>query len=253
MGVAFGLAGCGDEAPSGAGYASKDNTVKAGDAALSRDNLISTTYDAAVKAGSAHLAVTMGGQTSMLLTGDATFGGDAAMQLTVTMPQLGKGNIGVRYADNLLYVSIPGVTPAAKFVKIGPNDQSSPLAKGFAGIAEQANPLRSIKTLESALTSVDRVVVGELDGVSVDHYRVTVDADKLLKNLRQDGYAEIPKSLTETHKSVTYDMWLDDEFLLRKMTLDVPGTKVESLLSKWGQDVKVQRPATRDIMKAPAA
>ena len=168
--------------------------------------------------------------------------------MNISMPQLGRGKLEMRYVGEVLYMSIPGVTPAGKFVAIDPNDQSSPLAKSFAGLTDQMDPLRSVKTMEKAVTKAPRVGQTTLDGVPVDHYQVTVDTRKVMKELGENAppAAQMPKSLT-------YDMWLDEKDLIRKMTFAVLGTSVEMHMSEWGQPVNVEPPAAEDILKDPQA
>src|ERR1700712_1862781 len=82
-GMAFGVAGCGNEGHSGPGYASKNSTVKTGDSdALTKDNLIPAGYRASTKAGSAHMTMTMTGQAAMKAHGDVSYsGGTPTMQM----------------------------------------------------------------------------------------------------------------------------------------------------------------------------
>jgi lipoprotein LprG len=174
----------------------------------------------------------------------------AAMKMTMSMPQMGAGRIAMRYVDQMIYMQMPGITPPGKFVAIDPKDQNSPLTKSFAGYTDQLDPMSSVRSMESAVTGADRVAQGSLHGVSVDHYRVVVDTEKMLKKLgkraQQAQQAGMPKTLT-------YDMWLDDQFLIRKMSFDFGGTSVQMLLSKWGEPIAVQRPAAGDIVSAPGA
>ncbi len=216
---------------------------------LARSEIMSAAYDAAMKAGSAHMTMTMNGAMSTSAQGDVSYaGGKSAMQMMLSMPQLGRGKLEMRYVGEVLYMSIPGVTPSGKFVAIDPNDQTSPLAKTFAGLTDQMDPLRSVKTMQKAVTKAPRVGQTTLDGVSVDHYRVTVDTTKVMKQLGENAppAAQMPKTLT-------YDLWLDDKDLIRKMTFEVLKTSVEMRMSNWGQSVKVERPAAEDILKDPQA
>jgi lipoprotein LprG len=247
--LAFGLAGCGDDAPSGPGRASsKDDTATAGDAALTTDNLISTAYAAAMKAGSAHMVLTMSAPAKISAQGDMSYdGADSSMQLTMSLPQMGKGTMEMRYVDKRIYLTIPGVTPGGKFLKVDPTDQRSPLAKSFAGLTDQMDPLKSVKSMEKSVTGVDLIGQGSQDGVSVDHYRVTVDTAEMAEKLGKGAArAQLPKSLT-------YDMWLDEKNLIRQLTFDISGTAVEMKLSDWGQDVEVRAPAAADIITSPGA
>lgn len=250
VGVVFGLAGCGDAQTSGPGDASKDNVVgesDTGGAPLARDEIISVTYRAAMEAGSAHMAMTMKGAASMSAEGDMTYeAGAADMQMKMSMAQMGKGELEMRYVAQKIYIQFPGMTPPGKFIAIDPKDQSSPLGKSFSGLTGQLDPLASVKSMEAAVTRVDRVGEAKVDGARVDHYRVAVDTAKMMKDLKQPNSAGMPKSLT-------YDMWLDDDNLIRKMSFDVSGASVEMLLSNWGQPVKVERPAPSDLVKAPGA
>ena len=246
-GLALGVAGCGDEGHSGPGYASKDSTVKADHStALTKDNLVPTSYQASTKAGSAHMTMTMTGRASMRAHGDVSYaGGNPTMQMTLALAKLGAGkSLQMRYVGKILYMQIPGLTPAGKYLAIDPSDPSSPLAKSFAGLSGQMDPVGAMKSLQGAIKSVDRVGKGSIGGTPVDHYRVVVDTAKVLKAQKQKVPAGIPATLT-------YDMWLDQQHLLRRMTFAISGTSFEMLMSKWGEPVKVQRPAAGDVVKAP--
>lgn len=247
VGVALGLAGCGDEGASGS--ASNGNVVEESDtnAPLTRDEIISVTYGAAMEAGSAHLVMTMKGQVSTGAEGDVTYSdGEAAMKMTMSMPQMAKGKMEMRYVDQKTYLKLPGMTPRGKFIAIDPKDENSPLSKGFAGLTDQMDPLASVRSIESAVTSVERVGEAKVDGARTDHYRLAVDTARMMKGLKKPNPTGMPNSLS-------YDMWLDDDNLIRKMHFDVSGTQVEMLLSDWGQPVTVEPPAAGDIMKAPGA
>jgi len=248
-GVALGGAGCGNADHTGPGYASKDIVAQedAADAPLTRDQIMPAAYRASMKAGSAHMTMRMSGQAATKAEGDVSYaGGTSAMRMTMSMPQMGKGKIEMRYVDQLIYMQLPGMTQPGKFIAIDPKDQSSPLGKNFSGLTDQMDPLSSVKSMEAAVTSVDRVGRGQVGGVSVDHYRVLVDTAQMLKKLGQASPQGMPRSLT-------YQMWLDNKNLIRKMTFAAAGTSVEIQLSKWGEPVTVKRPADGDLVKAPGA
>jgi lipoprotein LprG len=245
-GMAFGLAGCGNEADSGPGFASKDKTVEVDQgAALSKSEIMTAAYQASAKAGSAHMAMTMkmGGQATRL-QGDVSYAGArTAMQATMSAPQMG-GKMEIRYVDKIVYLQIPGVTPAGKFLSVDPSDPTSPMAKAYAGLSDQMDPMASLKAAQSAVVSADRVGKGTVQGVAVDHYKVVVDAAKMLSKQSAAVRAQLPKT-------VTYEMWLDAKNLVRRMTFDLAGTTAEIEMSDWGKPVTVKRPAASDIVKAP--
>jgi hypothetical protein len=249
VGVSFGLAGCGNDAATTSVSADNRSVVEesGSSAVLTRDDLISTAYEAAMDAGSAHMSMTMKGDASMSAEGDMTYAaGSSAMRMTMSMPQMGKGEMELRLVEKKMYLKVPGMTPPGKFIAIDPQDESSPMSKGFAGLADQMDPLASVKAMESAVTSVNRVGAEKVDGVSTDHYRVVVDTARLIKDLDKPEPAGMPKT-------VSYDMWLDGDNLIRKMTFDVRGASVEMLLSGWGKPVEVERPSPGDIVERPGA
>lgn len=191
--------------------------------------------------------MTMQGQGAMKAQGDMSYaGGRSTMQMTMSMPAMGAGKMEMRYVGNVLYMQIPGMTQSGKFVAIDPSDQTSPLAKSFAGLSEQMDPLSSVKSMQSAVKSVDLVGQGKVNGTAVDHYKVVVDTAKVLQAKKQAVPTGMPNTLT-------YDMWLDRAHLIRKMTFGISGTSFEMLLSKWGKSVKVQPPTPADIVTMPGA
>ena len=152
----------------------------------------------------------------------------------------------MRFVDQVLYMQVPGMTTPGKFIAIDPKDESSPMSKSFAGLSDQMDPLSSVKQMQSAVTAADRVGTETIDGESTDRYKVTVDTASMTKKAGEPAPEGMPKSLT-------YNLWLDDDDLIRKMTSEVSGTSVEMLMSKWGEPVTVEKPAAGQIMKSPTA
>jgi lipoprotein LprG len=149
-------------------------------------------------------------------------------------------------------MQIPGLTQPGKFVKIDPSDKNSPLAKSFAGTTDQMDPLKSIKAMESAVRSSERVGTQTIDGVSTDHYKLTVDTAALLGDRLKDIPAETRAQL-KLPKTLTYDLWLDKQHLLRRTSFDMMGSHFEATMSKWGEPVKIEAPAASQVTAMPGA
>ncbi|MET0837306.1 MAG: LppX_LprAFG lipoprotein, partial [Marmoricola sp.] len=247
VGVSFGLAGCGNE-NTGKGLASADGAdITYAREALPKDDIMRATYEAAMKAKSAHMTMTMSGKAKLSAKGDIVYGArQPAMSMTMSMPQMAKGRLEMRLVGGVIYMQLPGLTPPGKFVAIDPKDKASMLAKSFAGTADQMDPLKSLRTAEKAVQSADRVGKQTLGGVEVDHYKVVVDTAALVKGL--DPAAAKQAQIPET---VTYDMWLDAENLLRRMSFAMSGVEFEAEMSRWGKPVTVQSPAPGDIVTMP--
>jgi lipoprotein LprG len=251
LGVTLAVAGCGNE-NTGPGYANSQSSsggVAYAGKELTKDQIMRVAYAAAEKAGTAHVAITMTGKSSLSAKGDVAYGkAQPRMSMTMSMAQMGKGKIEMRYVGKVLYMQIPGVTPAGKFIAIDPADKNSPLAKSFAGTTDQMDPLQSIKAMESAVRSSERVGKQTMDGVTVEHYKLTVDTAALVKGLStaQLAQAKLPRT-------ITYDLWLDEQHRLHRTSFDMSGEHFEATMSKWGQPVKVDAPPRAQIMAMPGA
>ena len=142
-------------------------------------------------------------------------------------------------------MQIPQMTPPGKFMAIDPKDRTSPLAKSFSGTADQMDPLKGIKTMESAVQSAERVGKQTLGGVTVEHYKLTVDTSALVKKMDPAvaKQAELPDTMT-------YDLWLDEQHLIRRTSFEMAGVNFEATMSRWGKPVKIERPAADAILIA---
>ena len=136
-------------------------------------------------------------------------------------------------------MTIPTLTPAGKFLRIDPQDKSNPLTKSFGSLSDSMDPLASIAAMKTAVRDVKYVGSEKVDGVDTDRYKVTVDTAAMTKAMKQKSVAGMPKTLT-------YDMWLDSDDLLRRMQFELSGQKVDMTMSKWGEPVSIQaRPPPR--------
>jgi hypothetical protein len=248
-GAALGLAGCGNE-NTGPGFANSDTGgVTYADEALSKDDIMQVAYAAAMKAKTTHIDMKMSGKASLTAKGDVMYGArKPTMSMSMTMPQLGKGKIEMRFVGGILYMQIPQMTPPGKFLAIDPQDRTSPLAKSFAGTTDQMDPLKAIKAMESAVQSAERVGKQTLGGVTVEHYKLDVDTSALVKGM--DPAVAKQANLPDT---LTYDLWLDEQHRIRRTSFEMSGVNFEATMSKWGKPVKVQRPSADQIVGLPQA
>ncbi len=210
---------------------------------LDKDGLVEAITEGQRKAGSAHIAMKMSGGISA--EGDVDYQGSSPeMQMSMKLPQMGAGTMEMRFVDGIVYMTMPQVTPRGKFLKIDPNDKSNPMSKNFGSLTEQMDPLNSIKGMRAGVQDVEFVGAEEVAGDPVDHYRVTVDTAKMMEATGQKTVPGMPETLT-------YDMWLDDKDLLRRMQFDLSGVKMDMLMSRWGEPVEVQAPPADAIVESP--
>ncbi len=243
------LKGSSTVADTPAAAAGSPGAADSGDAAgsgghLDRGSLIEAVTTGPLKAGSAHMTMTMSGAMSVTAEGDVSYARSGPeMRMTMSMAQMGAGQMDMRVVDGIVYMTIPSVTPPGKFLKIDPSDKSNPMSKSFGSLSEQMDPLNSVRAMRSGVRTVTYVGAESVDGVDADHYRVVVDSAAMFRSMKQKSVPGMPKNLT-------YDMWLDDHDLLRRMQFEVAGQSVDMSMSKWGEPVSVTAPPPSRVVDA---
>lgn len=192
---------------------------------------------------SAHLVMEMGGGgQSMNAEGDVSYAGDTtSMQLTMQSPEMGPGVIEMRMVDGVMYMSMPPMTPEGKFLEFDLNDPNSPM--GSLGGVTQGDPLETFKAFDEGLREVKYLGPEEVDGEEMDHYVLTVDG-KAAAKAQGAPAGSVPDE-------ITYDLWLDDDDLMRRIQYTMAGGGVTISMSDWGKPVTVKAPAKSDIMQMP--
>lgn len=191
----------------------------------------------------AHLVMEMGGNgQSMSAEGDVSYVGDTtSMQLAMESPEMGPGVIEVRMVDNVMYLSMPPMTPEGKFLRLDLDDPNSPM--GRLGGVTQGDPLETFKAFDEGLRDVEYLGSEDVDGEEMDHYVLTVDG-KAAAKAQGTPAGSLPEELT-------YDLWLDEDDLMRRVQYTMAGGGVTISMSDWGEPVTVKAPPKADIMEMP--
>ncbi len=249
LGACASLAGCGDRP----GFASTAvGTVQYDGPALGKGEIVGAMMEAARSAGSAHVTTTMSGDVELSVRGAFSYGRHG-VQSSSTMKMPDGRKVLARYVAGRLFVQVPGLVPPGKFAAIDPRDTSSPLARSLASTSEQMDPLAALESMGSrgrsgaggpAVSAVRRVGKGVLDGETVEHYQITVDTAVMRAQLSRAQRAVLPDSLS-------YDMWLDDRDLVRRISVVIADVTMDTRFSRWGEPVTVRRPAARDLAALP--
>ncbi|MBA2465579.1 MAG: LppX_LprAFG lipoprotein [Nocardioidaceae bacterium] len=191
-----------------------------------------------------HVTMELGqGGQSMTGEGDVSYAGDStAMQMMMTAPGLGGGTIEMRLVDETMYMAIPPTTPPGKFIEFDTTDPNSPL--GDLGGITGGDPLSTFDAFEAGLQKVRYVGEEDVDGEDMDHYVLSVDAKKAAR-------AQGTPQTSGTPRTITYDLWLDDEDLMRRMQFSQAGAGMTVSMDDWGQPVSVAAPPPAAIMQMP--
>ncbi|CAI9419231.1 LppX_LprAFG lipoprotein [Nocardioides sp. T2.26MG-1] len=256
-----GLAACGD----GGETTAKDPAAEslAGAAVLTGlktgdevdpDEFIGIVVDGMEASTTAHMTMTttMGQLGEMTAEGDVDYTADpVAMAMTLAMPTsmpMGDQPADLRFVDGVFYMSMGELT-GGKFWKLDPADSSSPLGD-LGPMLDQMDPTAMMQRLEPAIDSVTYAGEEDVDGRSLDHYELTVDAAALGKAMNA------PKgALGQLPDSVSYDLWLDEEHRMVQTTMELPiqgmTASVEMTVEDWGKDVSIEAPPAGQITDMP--
>ena len=208
---------------------------------LTKATFASTMTDAIHKYHSTHLNLSIGSAVSAV--------GDVAYQGTAPLMQLAMTFSGqkaeLRFVDGTAYLSIPGLTPAGKFLAVKPDNA---MMGSLVQQLKNFGPDGAISMLRGSVKGFQDAGTTTIDGQQVRHYKVTVDPAAMAKSMKLP--AGVPTS--SLPKSVTEDLYVDSRNLLRRAVLDAAGQKVTIDATKWGEPVHVTAPPKSDIVKSPS-
>ena len=156
------------------------------------------------------------------------------VSMSMTMTGIGAEAISVLSVDGQQYMQMPSVS-GDKWIS------TDAAATDLAG----SDPLASMREFEKGVTSVVLVGEEEAGGVPATHYVVTLDSTKMAATAATPG---MPAELT-------YDIWLDSEGRMVKMTVafDVEGvpSSTTMTLTGHGAPVSIVAPSPDMIMEMP--
>jgi hypothetical protein len=226
-------AGCG-----GSGGTAADNGAD-----LTKANFSSEVVKAQSAAKTAHVQATIQAQgQKMGMTGDMQMATkDVAFDMSMTGAALG-GDARFILVDRVIYLKMPGLTQTDKYVKINIGDKSNPIAKMFDQMVGQLDPSQTFKAFD-AITRLQKRGTQEIDGVETTHYTVEVDTQKALQ--AQGLAGQVPTG--QLPKTLTYDVWVDGQHLVRRLRMDIQGSNVDMSFSQWGEPVDVKAPSAGQV------
>ena len=187
------------------------------------------------------LRMTAGGRT-ITADGQARFGSDPAMSVTMNMPGV-SGQTKVVYVDDSLYLAIPGLVPAGKYRKFAADD-SSQIAKSFRQSLNNMDVRKTFVAFEKGLRKVEFVGRETVDGIAAERYEVTVDTKEALAAQGQKA-AEVARNLPKT---ISYDIWLDSAKRMRQVTFDLAGAHAVTKMKDYGKPVTISAPPASAVV-----
>lgn len=253
--AALSLTACGGSSKDAAkttGGASSGSSASAGSSGssdggsytpLTKDNFASTMAQGYKTKSSAHIEMVMGKMVSA--AGDVSYSGKApAMKLTMSVDQGGKKiQMQELLVDGVLYMSMPGITPNGKYVKL---DSSTPGMGGLGDLLKNVDPAQMMGQMTKSIDKLEYVGNTDIEGDQTHHYKLTVNAKKAVQSM---GLGNIPNSAeAKIPDTLTYDAYFNDDNTLRRMTMDILGQSMEMNMTNWGAPVTVTAPSKADVV-----
>jgi len=168
------------------------------------------------------------------------------MAMTMESPAAAGQSIEMRLVDKILYMNMGQMT-GNKFVKYDLSDPNN-LPPGMDQLTATMNPLAAFDSFEEGVQSVVFVGDEDVDGEQLGHYEVKVDTTKIEQFKELQTQAELPKT-------VSYDLWLDDQDRMRKMTMEMDmgaaPVEMEVEFADWGESVDIAAPPASEIVEQP--
>lgn len=190
--------------------------------------------------GSMHVSMDMTGPAEMQAEGDSSYGPDGSeMHLTMNMAAMPDGPIEMILADGKAYMSMPGLTEEGQFFEI---DESNP---AFGTLGNGLTPADTFDAFEAGLTKVDELGEEQIDGEPTTRYRLHVGAEEALEATGQEMVPGLPDELV-------YEVWLDSEDKMRRLTYELMGMELTMDMTRWGEPVEIEAPSEDDLIAPPA-
>jgi uncharacterized protein involved in high-affinity Fe2+ transport len=234
-----GLAGCGQAA-------STDAAAEPEQAAepLTTDTFLPALQKAARGQKTVHMTMDMSGPQKMSIEGDARLEArDSALRMSMEGPAFG-GKARLVMVDETLYLSIPGMVQKGSFVAVDAKDKNNPMAQAFGDMTKSMDPQQMFAGFDAGLKDVEFLEKEKVDGEQMEHYEVTLDFRAAAKATGQ----QIPQ---KAPKTIDYDIWLDGDDLMRRVSFEIQDVAMDMTMSDWGEPVDIKAPPPAKVQQAP--
>ncbi|GGK81050.1 hypothetical protein [Ornithinimicrobium pekingense] len=185
--------------------------------------------------------ISTGGQSIELDGAVDLSGGQPALDMDMTMP--GMGAVRMVMVDGRVFMSMPGVTEEGKFLEVPPEQ--------LGDLSQQLDEVDITSTWDAWEAGAQQVLfVGEedVDGQDMRRYEVTVDTEAALDAAGQTG-DDAAQASAMVGEELTYDVWVDDDNLMRRVAFESQGAVTEILADNWGEPQDIQAPSDDEIQQ----
>jgi hypothetical protein len=251
LSLGAGLTACSEDAGSSTDEGTEETTeeteapAEASLTELSADDFYPSVMDAMREAETFNFQSDTGvaGQ-AQTMSGQARFGDDG---VEMKASSTGAQAMELILLGKTMYLKSPELGAGDKWIKIDLSDPNSI----YGMIGKATDPEVMFKAMESP-KKLELVGTEDVDGVSTNHYRVTMDPAKYLDAM------QFPAAMADMlPEELVTEMWIDADNLPRKFTqtIEVPGvsggapttTTTEGTYSDFGTDVEIEAPPADQV------
>jgi hypothetical protein len=154
----------------------------------------------------------------------------------------------MRLVDGTVYVEANGLgmgtNPAKPWTKVQVNDAHNPFTRVFANMTG-FDPSQISKAFRG-ISTFTKVGAATVDGISVTHYRVSLDTAKAAGLLGGAGGS----ALSTLPKTLTYDVWVDSQARPVEVSAKVSWISMEMHFSRWNAPVHIVAPPASKVTTA---
>jgi hypothetical protein len=176
---------------------------------------------------------------SMTMAGAADMRGEfPLMRFTMSLSDMGE--IEVIMADGDFLMTMPELGAQGQWMRVSPEELDMDLDELTGSIDLDS----TFDAWDAGVTRVVRMGQEDVGGEPMQRYSVEVDAAAAFAAQGDEVQPGMPDT-------IVYDVWLDGQNLMRKVTFDLGGaggTAVEILVDNWGEDVDIELPDESQIM-----
>jgi hypothetical protein len=199
---------------------------------LTTGNLVATMLAAMREKKTAHMTMEIG--SSISADADVRYSTDATeMRMSMDM---GPTKAVVILVDGAVYMQ---QSAGSKFVKIS---KDTPGVGDMISQLSGLSPSSSVAAMRGSLKKVEYAGTDTVQGTKVEKYRVTADTSAMAKTL--GGTA----ALGDLPKTVTYDLYVDADHLMRRIDMKIADQSITMLVGKWGEPVDIKAPPASQVM-----
>lgn len=191
---------------------------------------------------------TQGKTTKVTVAGVADLSDPASprMKLGMTVPGV-SAPIDMIMIDNSVFMKMP--QSGDKYLQMSMADLTKATGQDLTQLMD---PSKQLERSKAAITQVTFIGDEDVNGTKTRHYRAVLDGQAAMA---MAGQTSLPSTMSLSN-SIPYDLWMDEKFRPRKITMNMSmgsamTMKMSGTMDKYGEPVTITRPPASQVTSTP--